>query len=118
MPRQASSSSTPASTFERALPATSRTTPEHPFPRRKVSQPRRRNDTLRQGNVTPLSGSLPRLPVVEFAYHRLARSWTKYAWWKPLVTAVIGGGIYLALSIALAIVFVVLAVVLPDSFGS
>jgi len=53
---------------------------------------------------------------VIYAYHRLARSFPKYAWWKPLLTALIGAAIYLALSIAWGIVFVALAFLLPDAF--
>jgi len=54
---------------------------------------------------------------VIFAYHRLARSWEGYAWWKPLVTAVIGAAIYLALSLVLGVVSLALAFAFPSFFG-
>jgi membrane protease YdiL (CAAX protease family) len=54
---------------------------------------------------------------VIFAYHRLARSWDGYAWWKPLVTALIGAAIYLALSLLLGVVALALAFAFPDFFG-
>jgi membrane protease YdiL (CAAX protease family) len=54
---------------------------------------------------------------VIFAYHRLARSWEGYAWWKPLVTAVIGAAIYLVLSVMLGAVSFALAFVFPEVFG-
>jgi membrane protease YdiL (CAAX protease family) len=54
---------------------------------------------------------------VDYAYHRLARSWPRYAWWKPLITGLIGLVIYLGLSIAYAVVFIGLSFVMPDVFG-
>lgn len=56
-------------------------------------------------------------PPVDYAYHRLARSWPKYTWWKPLITALIGGAIFLLLSIMAAVVFLVGSFLSPDAFG-
>lgn len=48
---------------------------------------------------------------MEHAYHRLARTWPGYAWWKPLITGLIGAVFYVVLSIVLAVCFIVPAVV-------
>ncbi|WP_165063290.1 CPBP family intramembrane glutamic endopeptidase [Marisediminicola senii] len=55
---------------------------------------------------------------MNFAYHRLARSWPKYRWWKALVTGLIAVALYLGFSIAAVVVFIVLSVALPDTFGA
>jgi membrane protease YdiL (CAAX protease family) len=56
--------------------------------------------------------------IVDFAYPRLARSWPNYAWWKPLITGLIGFALYLFISLAFAITLIVLGIVFPDVFGS
>lgn len=55
---------------------------------------------------------------MDFAFHRLARSWPKYAWWKPLLTALLGFIIYLGLSLAYATALIVLALAFPGLSGS
>ena len=55
---------------------------------------------------------------MDYAYHRLTRSWPKYTWWKPLITALIGGAIFLLLSIIAAVTFIVGSFLSPDVFGS
>lgn len=44
-----------------------------------------------------------------YAYHRLARSWPQYRWWKPLLTGLLGLAFYLALTVLLLVVGVVAA---------
>lgn len=53
----------------------------------------------------------------QYAYHRLGRSWTKYRWWKPLVTGAIALAIYGVFSLVLAGVFVGLAEIFPSVVG-
>ncbi|GAB3143924.1 CPBP family intramembrane glutamic endopeptidase [Marisediminicola antarctica] len=55
---------------------------------------------------------------MDYAYHRLARSWPKYKWWKSLITALIGGAIFLVLSIIIAVGFIVGSFLSPDVFGN
>ena len=54
---------------------------------------------------------------MDYAYHRLARSWPKYAWWKPLITGLIGTAIFIGLAIALVVTFTVLSFLYPNVFG-
>lgn len=51
------------------------------------------------------------------AYHRLARSAPKYAWWKALVTGLIGVAIYLVLAVGVAVGFFVVALLDPSGVG-
>ncbi|MCY7325053.1 MAG: CPBP family intramembrane metalloprotease [Microbacteriaceae bacterium] len=55
---------------------------------------------------------------MDYAYHRLARSWPKYKWWKSLITALIGGAIFLLLSIIVGVGFIVGSFLAPDVFGN
>lgn len=55
---------------------------------------------------------------MDYAYHRLTRSWPKYKWWKTLITALIGGAIFLLLSIIIAVGFIVGSFAAPDVFGN
>ena len=54
---------------------------------------------------------------MDYAYHRLTRSWPKYTWWKPLLTGLIGGAVFLLLSIIAAVVFLAGSFLSPDVFG-
>ncbi len=54
---------------------------------------------------------------MDYAYHRLTRSWPKYTWWKPLITALIGGAIFVLLSLVVAVAFMVGSYLAPDVFG-
>jgi len=54
---------------------------------------------------------------VDYAYHRLARSWPKYSWWKPIITGIIAAVIYLLLSLGAAVAFLVGSFIMPESFG-
>lgn len=54
---------------------------------------------------------------MDHAYHRLARSAPKYAWWKALVTGLIALALYIGLSLALAIAYIAGSLVLPEVFG-
>ncbi|THJ67958.1 CPBP family intramembrane metalloprotease [Arthrobacter echini] len=45
----------------------------------------------------------------QYEYHRLARSWPRYRWWKPLVTALLGVVIYVVFTIVLLIVAAIIA---------
>lgn len=54
---------------------------------------------------------------MDYAYHRLARSWPKYAWWKPLVTGVIAVSFYLVMAVFLAVIFFVIALLDPQGAG-
>ncbi|MFP7761467.1 CPBP family intramembrane glutamic endopeptidase [Marisediminicola sp. LYQ85] len=53
---------------------------------------------------------------MDYAYHRLARSWPKYRWWKSLVTGVIGVTFYVIMTFAIVIGFAVVAFVNPRAF--
>jgi len=55
---------------------------------------------------------------MNFAYHRLGRSWPKYRWWKPLVTGLIAFGFYLVLSVIVIVPLVVLTLVDPNGLGA
>ncbi|MEY2847628.1 MAG: hypothetical protein RI885_293 [Actinomycetota bacterium] len=56
---------------------------------------------------------------MQYAYHRLARSAPKYAWWKALVVGVIGTAIYLFLSVIVGVaVFAIAIFTDPDFDGS
>ena len=55
---------------------------------------------------------------MNFAYHRLARSWPKYRWWKPLVTGLIALGFYILFSIALVVPLVVVTFLDPQGLGA
>ncbi|MDN5813743.1 MAG: CPBP family intramembrane metalloprotease [Micrococcaceae bacterium] len=47
------------------------------------------------------------------AYHRLARGWAGYRWWKPLLVGVIGAGIYVGFMIAAMLGVVIAGLVSP-----
>lgn len=53
---------------------------------------------------------------MDYAYHRLARSAPKYAWWKALVVGVIGTAIYLFLSLLYGLAIFAIAVVTDPAF--
>lgn len=55
---------------------------------------------------------------MNFSYHRLARSWPKYRWWKPLITGLIAAGFYLVLSLFLVVPAVVVMLVDPTGVGA
>ena len=55
---------------------------------------------------------------MNFAYHRLGRSWPKYRWWKPLVTGLIAFGFYIVLSVIVIVPLVVLTLVDPNGLGA
>lgn len=55
--------------------------------------------------------------MVDLAYHRLARSSSDYAWWRPVVVALIGGVIFVLLSTVFSFVAVGLTFVSPEVFG-
>ncbi|WP_150307032.1 CPBP family intramembrane glutamic endopeptidase [Planctomonas psychrotolerans] len=55
---------------------------------------------------------------MDFAYPRLARSWPKYGWWKPLITGLIGLALYLFFSLAFAVTLILLGFVFPAVFGT
>ncbi len=44
-----------------------------------------------------------------FAFHRLARSWPQYQWWKPLITALLGVAFYVVFTVILLIIGVIVA---------
>lgn len=54
---------------------------------------------------------------MNYAYHRLARSWPKYAWWKPLVTGVIALAIYFVMAAVMSIIFFIIALTDPQGVG-
>src|SRR5215217_802429 len=39
----------------------------------------------------------------QFEFHRLARSWPQYRWWKPLLTALLGVAFYVVFTVVLLI---------------
>ncbi|RJT81038.1 CPBP family intramembrane metalloprotease [Arthrobacter cheniae] len=45
----------------------------------------------------------------QYEFHRLARSWPRYRWWRPLLTALLGIAFYLVLTILLLLVGAVAA---------
>lgn len=47
---------------------------------------------------------------MQLAFHRLARSSPDYAWWRPLVALLIGGGIFVGLSLIVSIGWLVLRI--------
>lgn len=53
-----------------------------------------------------------------FAYHRLARSWPSYRWWKPLVTGLIALGFFLVFQVMLAVPAAILVFVDPTGLGA
>lgn len=50
-------------------------------------------------------------------YHRAARSWTGYRWWKPLVTGVIAVAFYLIFTVSILVFFFGLSFAFPDNVG-
>ena len=54
---------------------------------------------------------------MSYAYHRLARSAPKYAWWKALVTGVIAFAFYIVLALVVAVGFFVVALLDPTGVG-
>ena len=54
---------------------------------------------------------------MSYAYHRLARSAPKYAWWKALVTGVIAFAFYIVLAFVVAVGFFVVALLDPTGVG-
>lgn len=65
---------------------------------------------------------LPPVPVPAVAepleYHRLARTYSSYRWFKPLLVGLIALGLYLGLMLVLGIVFVIVAVGNPELAAS
>lgn len=55
---------------------------------------------------------------MNFAYHRLARSWPKYRWWKPIVTGLIALGFYVVFSIIVVVPVIVATLVDPNGIGA
>jgi membrane protease YdiL (CAAX protease family) len=53
-----------------------------------------------------------------FPFHRLARSWTRYRWWKPLITGLIAVGFFLVFSLFLGLIGALLVALSPDSLGA
>ncbi|WP_104118631.1 CPBP family intramembrane glutamic endopeptidase [Arthrobacter sp. B1805] len=45
----------------------------------------------------------------QFEFHRLARSWPRYRWWRPLLTALLGMAFYLAFTVVLLLVGIIAA---------
>ena len=54
------------------------------------------------------------LALVEFAYHRLARSAPGYRWWKPLVTGLIALGFFIGFTIVLVVVLLLSTLAFPE----
>ncbi len=52
------------------------------------------------------------------AYHRLARGWAGYRWWKPLLVGVIGAGIYVGFLIAALLAVVIVGLLSPGFEGA
>lgn len=44
-----------------------------------------------------------------FAFHRLARSWPQYRWWKPLITALLGIAFYVVFTVVLLVIGAIIA---------
>ena len=55
---------------------------------------------------------------MNFAYHRLDRSWPKYRWWKPLVTGLIAAGFLLVFTLLIVVPLIVASLVIPDGIGA
>ncbi len=53
---------------------------------------------------------------MDHAYHRLARSAPKYAWWKALIVGLIGTAIYLTLSVIVGLAVFVTAIATDSTF--
>ena len=56
----------------------------------------------------------PTAPAEPLPFHRLARTYSAYRWWKPVMVGLIALGLYLALIFLAAIIFVVVALGNPD----
>lgn len=56
----------------------------------------------------------PPAPAEPLEYHRLARTYRAYRWWKPLMVGLIALGLYIGVMIVSTIVFVVVAVGNPE----
>ncbi len=54
------------------------------------------------------------IPAEPLEYHRLARTYSAYRWFKPLLVGLIALGLYLGLMLVLGIVFVIVAVGNPE----
>ncbi|WP_247828378.1 CPBP family intramembrane glutamic endopeptidase [Arthrobacter antioxidans] len=53
----------------------------------------------------------------QFAFHRLARSWPQHRWWKPLLTALLGGAFYVVFIIMVLVTGLALASLTPAGVG-
>ncbi|WP_052274156.1 CPBP family intramembrane glutamic endopeptidase [Arthrobacter sp. L77] len=53
----------------------------------------------------------------QFAFHRLARSWQQHRWWKPLLTALLGGVFYVVFIIMVLVTGIALASLTPAGVG-
>ncbi|TQL40451.1 CAAX prenyl protease-like protein [Homoserinimonas aerilata] len=55
---------------------------------------------------------------MNFAFHRLARSWPKYRWFKPLLTGLIAIVFYVLLSVLVSLGFFAVSLIDPQGFGA
>ncbi|WP_181033681.1 CPBP family intramembrane glutamic endopeptidase [Arthrobacter sp. SX1312] len=53
----------------------------------------------------------------QFAFHRLARSWPQHRWWRPLLTALLGGVFYVVLILLVLVAGLALASLTPTGVG-
>ncbi|PPB49716.1 CPBP family intramembrane metalloprotease domain-containing protein [Arthrobacter pityocampae] len=53
----------------------------------------------------------------QFAFHRLARSWPRHRWWRPLLTALLGGVFYVVLLLLALVTGLALASLTPAGVG-
>lgn len=54
---------------------------------------------------------------MDYAYHRLARSAPRYTWYRALLTGLVGGVIYIGLTVVFLIGLFIASVALPTVFG-
>lgn len=74
------------------------TYPPLPVPAEGAPQP---------GNTPPLYPPVVQPPAKPLPYHRLARTYSAYRWWKPLLVGLIAFGLYLGMMLLASMVLVI-----------